>query len=534
VDVKNDKYWTNKYKPRKIKEIFGCKEQTKAIVEWLDNFDSMAKKNRGKSKKKNIVIKEEKLEDSNEIDEINEMDEIDEIVLPIVATNKKQTKDKSCLIVTGDHGTGKTSIVQCILMSKKYDIYMVDFSKISKMKETKKEPKKGGKTPKAKAKDNKDPGKVLMNDFIEKTMKGVNIYDTITGAKKKKMAIIIDELESIISPVERNFITSVLKQNDSDWVCPIIFIANNHHSKIINAVKTNSYEIKLSKPLVSDMENLLMMICFMEKICLENPELNNKIIEHSQHDYRKLIMMLQDIKELYAGKVFTHSDFIEYSDLAKMKDIDAGIFGTTNILMYGYKNISDTMRLYETDKVLIPLMVQQNYVSTLNGNYNCGDKEHIAKQISESLAEADVVENYIYGNQNWELQEVHGFLSCTYPSYIMTKNLNPKNESVENKFGFYSFPVDLNRTSIKKINFTKNIVNAHKFFKNMNIDDYIYLNKVIKGLIAIGNTDECNELFDGYKCTKSVIESVVKIDKIMGTKYNIPAGIKKKLRVVEE
>jgi hypothetical protein len=522
-DVRNDKYWTNKYKPRKIKEIFGCGEQVKAIVKWLDNFDAMAKKNRGNSKKKPIVIKDDILEDSNDPDDID---------LPIISPGKKQTKDKSCLIVTGDHGTGKTCIVQSILMSKKYDIYTIDFSKISKMKETKKAPKKGGKL--SKAKDNKDPGKVLLNDFIEKTMKGINIYDTITATKKNKMAIIIDELESIISPVERNFITGVLKQNDSDWVCPIIFMANNHHSKIINAVKTNSYEVKLPKPLFKDMDSLLMTICYVEKICLENPKINSKIIEHCQYDYRKLIMMLQDIKELYAGKTFTHSDFAEYSNLAKMKDIDAGIFGTTNLLMYGYKNISDTMRLYETDKVLIPLMVQQNYISTLNSNYNCRDKEYIGRQISESLAEGDVVENYIYGNQNWELQEVHGFLSCTYPSYIMTQNLNPKSESVENKFGNYSFPLDLNRTSIKKINFTKNIVNAHKFFKNMNIDDYIYLNKVIKGLIAIGNTDECNKLFDGYNCTKSVIESVVKIDKIMGTKYNIPAGVKKKLRVVEE
>lgn len=521
-DVKNDKYWISKYKPRKIKDIFGCKEQTHAIIEWLDNFEAMAKKNRGKSKKKTIVIKEEKLEDSNDIDDV---------VLPVI-TSKKQTKDKSCIIVTGDHGTGKTSIVQCILMNKKYDVHTIDFSKISKMKEIKKEPKKG-KTPK-KAKENKDLGKVLMSDFIEKTMKGVDIYDTITGAKKKKMAIIIDELESIISPVEKNFVTRVLKQNDSDWMCPIIFIANNHHTKIINVVKTNSYEIKLSKPLVSDMMNLLLKICFTEKICLENPELSNKLIEHSQYDYRKLIMMLQDIKELYAGKIFTHSNFVEYSDLAKMKDIDSGIFGTTNILMYGYKNISDTIRLYETDKVLIPLMVQQNYVSTLNSNYNCRNKEHVGKQISESLAEGDIIENHIYGNQFWELQEVHGFLSCTYPSYIMTNNLNPRGDNVENKFGNYAFPLDLNRTSIKKINFTKNIVNARKYFKNMNIDDYIHLNKVVRGLIAIGDIDGCNKLFEGYGCTKGIIESVLKIDKIMGTKYNIPASIKKKLHVVDE
>ena len=40
------------------------------------------------------------------------------------------------------------------------------------------------------------------------------------------------------------------------------------------------------------------------------------------------------------------------------------------------------------------------------------------------------------------------------------------------------FPMDLNRTSIQKIN-KKNILNANKCLSTMNIHDYIYINQIV-------------------------------------------------------
>ena len=36
------------------------------------------------------------------------------------------------------------------------------------------------------------------------------------------------------------------------------------------------------------------------------------------------------------------------------------------------------------------------------------------------------MENYIYGEQNWDLLELHGIISCCIPSYLINKYSNVK------------------------------------------------------------------------------------------------------------
>jgi hypothetical protein len=90
-----------------------------------------------------------------------------------------------------------------------------------------------------------------------------------------------------------------------------------------------------------------------------------------------------------------------------------------------------------------------------------------------------------------------------------------------------SFPLDLNKTSIKHINYTKNIIPSNLHFKNMKLDDYIYLNKILKGLLQTENYDKINELMKGYNIDINGIESVLKINKLNGEKFVISTKLKK-------
>jgi len=63
----------------------------------------------------------------------------------------------------------------------------------------------------------------------------------------------------------------------------------------------------------------------------------------------------------------------------------------------------------------------------------------------------------------------------------------------------------------------------------MNINDYINLDKIIKGLIKSQNFEELNSIIEKYNIDMSVIESVLKINKLKGEKYIIPNKIKKLL-----
>ena len=100
------------------------------------------------------------------------------------------------------------------------------------------------------------------------------------------------------------------------------------------------------------------------------------------------------------------------------------------------------------------------------------------------ISKGDVIENYIYGDQNWDLQNIHGFYTCVLPSFYICENIKKNNDYIPIKF-----PLDLNRTSIRKINI-KNINNANKYMPNMRISDYIYINK----LITKNSDSQCLEI----------------------------------------
>jgi len=181
--------------------------------------------------------------------------------------------------------------------------------------------------------------------------------------------------------------------------------------------------------------------------------------------------------------------------------------------LQNYKNVNTCMSLYETEKVLLPLMMQQNYPECIIQNYDDNDDRYMLCQtVSDSLSMGDITENYIYGEQNWSMQDIHGIFTCVIPSYYI--NMNDKNKRTEFSS---SFPVDLNKTSIKSIN-KKNIVNTDQCLKNMNIFDYMFVSKIIYNYIVNNNIEECIKLLLGYNIEMEYIESLLKINKIRSNK----------------
>lgn len=489
------KSWINKYRPQVSSDIFGIESQKECIINWLKDFEKNAVEMRTTYKKKKIKIKIDPVDDGEEI----KLDEKIEKKIIKQGTDPK----KPTLLLTGSHGVGKTSMITAILSEKKYLIKIIDFNKINTIKD--------------------------IEQYVEKILLGKSLEYHINGKTPPKTAIIIDEIESIISTNEKKFALTILKTNSLNWCCPIIFISNNNHNKTINIIRNNSYEIKIPQPVNKTMLDLLVKICFKEKIEISDRNVAHKIIEQSQHDFRKLISFLQNIKDLYPNTIFSDTQFNELESLIKKKDIDYSIFDATTKLMYSFKDISEGLKLFETEKVLMPLMIQQNYVTALcNKNIR---NTYIYKDIATSLSDGDIIENYIYGDQNWDLKEIHGFLSCVYPSHELTKEISKKSNNTF--IPHLDFPVDLNRTSIKKIN-KKQISKLRKCFKGLDIEDYIYMNRVIKTLFDTDDIELCNDLLDGYNCTLNNIESVLKIDKIEDGKYTIPANIKKRLNFVED
>lgn len=500
--------WSEKYRPTTTKNVVGNKIQIKSIANWLDSYDKnkIAQMTSPKRRKRlNIKIQT----DDDVLDEEND--------LPIDLTDDVQnapmskihnSDDHSCLIVLGDHGIGKTCSVLAILADKQYVPQMINLSKIGQMKN--------------------------IDDYVEKLIRGVHFLNHF-GKAEEKSAIIIDEIESITSQIEKNFVFTLLKLNEKNWHIPIIFIANNKHNKVTSTLKANSKVVYFQQPSNDQMKTLLLTICAKEHMCLENEELANKIILHSQKDFRRLLFILQDLQTNYNHNI-SNAEFDEYCIFSKKKDSDIDIFKASASMITKFQNIDECIRLYEGEKVIIPLMMHQNFVKCINKFYPYKTKAiNLAYEIAISMAKGDLIENYIYSDQNWDMQEVHGFFTCVRPSYeLSTAMPNVLEEGVKIML---DFPHDLNRTSIKKIN-RKNVINSNECLRNFDIKDFIYANKLIKLMIEDNCVDECATIFKGYNMFIDNVESILKIDKINETKttmqtqvkkrFNLTLGIKKK------
>ena len=452
--------WTDKYKPQKISDLTTNSTAVKSIYSWILNYDKVKKTalkamNDKNSKKKSTVKK------------------------------GRGVSYKSCMIVTGNHGIGKTITVNIILTELGYTVINLDINLL-------------------KSSSN-------IEDVLTKLLRQTNILKLLDENSINKYAIIVDELEGVTASAEKMNLVALQKLNDQNWYCPIIFISNNQHNKLLSDLKKASVEIKMWPPFDSEMEKILLKIIKSEKIQIKHKSVVNKIIRHSQYDIRRLVYTLQDIKNAYNSELILPEIIDDYCLMSSKKDVDIDLYKATNQLIYEYNSVDDCLRLFETEKVLLPLMIQQNYINCIMANQKSDKKRHkTVKKIAELLSCGDVIENYIYGDQNWNMEEIHGFYTCAATSYHLSEGMNKSKEYVKPKL---VFATDLNKTSIKRIN-KKNIINTDKCFNNMNIDDYIYINKLVRHFIKENNILECVNLMKKYGIKLENIESLLKIDKI--------------------
>lgn len=505
-DEKSDRFisdgkldiFSEKYKPRLPKDIVGNKIQIAQINTWLSNYD----KNRllvmkDPKKRKKIKIDDVLADDTSFVEEDLKNEEDN-------SKSKSNTCPRSCLVLSGDRGVGKTSTIEAILNHLEYEIKVVNLSKIV---------------------SNKDIAGYVQKIFTTSTV--WRLFDE--NERKIKRAMIIDEIEAVSTPVEKNFILTLLKKNEEQWNFPIIFISNGRHSKITTALKKNANVVVFWRPSIDNMLKLFIKICENEKMHFESKEIAIDLINHCQFDMRVLVSTLQNFKLNHDSSLITKHHVAEYCEMIKMKDLDVDIYRAVSVMMANYSGIDDCLKLYDGEKVIIPLAMQENATKCIASHCSKSNAEKIrtAAKISRAIAKGDVIENYVHSEQSWDMQEVHGFLTCAYPAFY----LNSSKLSIQNVEYFRRelvFPMDLNRTSIKKIN-KKNVINSTNCLKNFEVSDFIFLNKLIKKLIEEEKIEECAKLFQKYDFRIENIESILKIDKMTDVKTTLSSQTKKTL-----
>lgn len=499
--------WIYKYCPLKISDIVCNRAASTSIQAWLKNWDI--------NKTKVLNHQKEKLK-SNFKDNKSKAK---------IKPKIKVKFEPSCLTITGSHGVGKSVTVDVIVKEFGYEVQTIDFNNI-----------KLGKNIRA---------------CIQEIIKTDNVLDLINSVNPKKKIIVFDEVESISASTDKAFIIALQKLNDLERLYPIIFISNNHHNKMLTDIKKNSITIKFWDPYEDDLKKILRKIAIKEKIKIINEKVVSKIIDRCQSDIRRLIHTLQDIQYTYGNTPITEPIIKDYFKISKLKDIDTDLYKATSCLLNEYNNIDKCLSHFESEKTLLPLMIHENYYkNTLSRYKNPNLRYKIINNVSNMLSDGDVIENYIYGDQSWDMQEIHGFFTCAATSFYLNSETNickpiKKDNSCDDdddlehifddyttpktKAGGLEFTKDLNKTSIKKIN-KKNINKTNGVFNNMNISDYIYINKIIRNQIASEKIKECVDTMKFYKIKLEHIECLLKIDKIKDNNTSLTLKQKKEFK----
>jgi DNA polymerase III delta prime subunit len=401
------------------------------------------------------------------------------------------THNNNSIIISGSHGIGKTLGIELLL--KKYNYT----SKIIYPDELK---------------NFRNGSDIDFDDYYNyenSVFSKFKMTSKNNSIQNKKIAIVFDEIESISLSSEKKYVFNIFKTNAKIKSFPLIFISNTNHSKLLNDLKKYCMDIKFYSPSSYDLIKFIQKICKEEKIEIKDHNSLEKIIQFSQYDIRRLINLLQEYS--YNYKSINIKDIDTFIEKSISKDTSVGLFEASLELLNNENSFEKIYKLYEIDKVLIPLMVHENYYKKIISPKNKITFDEIVQKmvdISESISIGDNIETSIYTDQNWYLQDIHGFYTCYNTSYIAS-NMQRKITPSEIKFS-----ADLNKTSLKNIN-KKNILNLEKIIGKRTIEEILLLCRLTNHMVSTKQTQYILDILRNYKEDFDIkdLELCLKIDK---------------------
>lgn len=355
-NVNQNELWSNKYKPKNLDDIVGNQKNIANLIQWLDDWDDVVL--RGNKKKS---AKPSFRGGRPQFDNINA---------------------KACLI-TGDPGIGKTSSVRLISQLKGYKAYETNASE----------------------QRNKGAIQAKVGFLFDNT----TLY---TGDIQTKNVIIMDEIDGIGGNEDRGGIAALIEIIKKTKT-PIICIANDRQNAKLRSLANHCYDLKFSKPDKRQVGNRLMRICSNEGIQVEQNALEF-LCESVGNDIRQCINFLEFWAKTH--KTFCFNDVKgAYNSFNKDSvNMISNFDAAHKLLNYTNQKMSfrDKVDLFFIDYDLIPLLVQENYLSCYKNAKTKREEVASIAMASEYISMGDIIEKRIRSRQDWTLLGEKGIMSA--------------------------------------------------------------------------------------------------------------------------
>ena len=379
---------------------------------------------------------------------------------------KNKSKDfTNCLILHGPPGIGKTSLANIILEINGFDIREFNSSDIRSQK--------------------------ILKEKIEQINGNVNILNFMCN-EKKHIGVIIDELDGLSSMEKGSvkLLTSIItstKNFSSPFIC-----TTNTINKKMDILRKKSLYIKLNKPNRNTVKQFIVKINELENLNLTS-EIVNLLINKSQLDFRRVIVLMEYLFRYEKKKL--DKDLIEtLIENYEKKMVDYTSYEATEKFLNNYQESID--ELINLDKSNIGYLYYENFVNYIINNKNNSDKKKldIISKIYSLFQDSDILDNRIYINQYFILNNYNDFIKFKMPNYLMNKKLE---KTCYNKYNKINYSTLINKISFEYLN-----LKTIKTIKDFNLSDnyiftcdYIYLllkeqDSKLKKIVSDNNIDK--------------------------------------------
>eukprot|EP00871_Galdieria_phlegrea_P002226 jgi/Galph1/3003/GphlegSOOS_G1673.1 len=350
-----EEMWTCKYAPRKLSEVCANPGVIKSLTDWLNNWKSGADHNSASKK----------------------------------GQSSKGKSVPSAVLLAGPPGIGKTTTA--VLVCKELGYFPMEFN----------------------ASDTRN--RLTISSIVEAATSNSTLTgfckDTQNPCKAAHQSVIImDEVDGMSSGDRGG--TQELIQLIKRTKVPIICICNDDSSVKVRSLANHCLKLKFRRPLPSQLRNRLVEICKKEGFQQVDVQTIERIVESCHGDMRQILNLLQGwrLQSMQLG----YSDVLERLKQDGKTFEEQSIFELLKSIFSSSESLSRKTENYFMDSDLMPLMVQENYII-------CRAAEDLEKlsEAASVVAQGDIINRIIRGQQAWNLMPIQALLSGVYPGTLL-------------------------------------------------------------------------------------------------------------------
>ncbi|EER12026.1 replication factor C subunit, putative [Perkinsus marinus ATCC 50983] len=352
--------WTEKYKPRTLKDLVGNNAPITKLRTWLQDWEKV----HVHGQKKPVTFR---------------------------GRGVPENVNAKAVLVSGPPGIGKTTA--CRLVARELGYMPMEFN----------------------ASDQRNKATVdnLASGLATNAVIGQNY------SLKQKPCLVMDEVDGM-SGGDRGGGAALIQLIKKSKM-PVMCICNDRMSTKVRSLANSCYDIRFTKPTGAQCSQRVAAIAKSEGVHVDTDAMA-MLAEQLGGDMRQIINNLEMLSlAAESGKaatvsVGTRGGGKDVQNMLSPFDVCKTLLTSTMARRLSFKERSD---MYYVDYDLIPLLMQQNYIKCVENVVGPASTRALAgiAKAADLMSEADMISTAVRSGQEWTLLPSHCVLSTVGPSF---------------------------------------------------------------------------------------------------------------------